>query len=162
MIHPYHLKQYNNRWFLFGLEQSPEGDWIANRPLDRIVKFSKADVPFVPNTSVDFSKRFEDVVGVTIPDETILKETIVLKFDQHRFPYVVSKPIHRSQKVLSESDCTLQIEVRPNKELESLIFSYFPHVEVISPESIREQFKEKIADNLKKYLSVQKDRTETT
>ena len=160
VIHPYHVKQYNNRWFLFGLEQTPNGDRIANRALDRIVKFSKANVPFVPNTSIDFSTRFDDVVGVTIPDDDVQKETVVLKFEPDRFPYVVSKPIHHSQKVLSEEDCILQIEVRPNKELESVIFSYFPHVEVLEPAILREQFKEKISKNLKKYLSVQKDRTD--
>lgn len=160
VIHPYHVKQYNNRWFLFGLEQTPIGDRIANRALDRIVKFSKANVPFVPNTSIDFTTRFDDVVGVTIPDDDVQKETVVLKFEPDRFPYVVSKPIHHSQKVLSEEDCTLQIEVRPNKELESVIFSYFPHVEVLEPATLREQFKEKISKNLKKYLSVQKDRTD--
>ena len=159
VIHPYHVKQYNNRWFLFGLEQTPNGDRIANRALDRIVKFSKANVPFVPNTSIDFSTRFDDVVGVTIPDD-VQKETVVLKFEPDRFPYVVSKPIHHSQKVLSEEDCILQIEVRPNKELESVIFSYFPHVEVLAPASLREEFKEKIASNLKKYTSVQNGRTD--
>lgn len=94
-------------------------------------------------------------MGVTIPEDTIVKEKIVLRFDQYRFPYVVSKPIHHSQRILSEEDCTIQIEVRPNKELESVIFSYFPHVEVLAPKKIREQFKEKIRNNLKKYLSVQ-------
>ena len=160
VIHPYHVKQYNNRWFLFGLEQTPNGDWIANRPLDRIVKFSIANVPFIPNTSIDFTKHFDDVVGVTIPEDFVTKETVVLKFDAERFPYVVSKPIHHSQKILSMEDCTLQIEVRPNKELESVIFSYFPHVEVIAPASLREEFKEKIVNNLKKYMSVQKDCTD--
>ena len=155
VIHPYFIKQYNNRWFLFGLEQTPLGNRIANRPLDRIVKFSVSDEDFIPNTSIDFSKFFDDVVGVTIPDDSVKKETIVLKFDKERFPYVVSKPIHHSQQVLSEDDCTLQIEVRPNKELESVIFSYFPHVEVLAPSLLREQFKEKIINNLKKYGSVQ-------
>lgn len=158
VIHPYHVKQYNNRWFLFGLEQSPYGDRIANRPLDRIVKFSIANVPFIPNTTIDFSTRFDDVVGVTIPEDDVVKEKIVLKFEPQRFPYVVSKPIHHSQQILSEDDCTIQIEVRPNKELESVIFSYFPHVEVLEPEHLREEYKEKISNNLKKYFSVQNGR----
>jgi predicted DNA-binding transcriptional regulator YafY len=85
---------------------------------------------------------------------------VVLKFDPERFPYAVSKPIHHSQKILSEKDCILQIEVRPNKELESVIFSYFPHVEVLAPASLREEFKEKISKNLKKYTSMQKDCTD--
>jgi predicted DNA-binding transcriptional regulator YafY len=84
----------------------------------------------------------------------------VLKFAPERFPYAVSKPIHHSQKILSEEDCILQIEVRPNKELESVIFSYFPHVEVLAPASLREEFKEKISKNLKKYTSMQKDCTD--
>ena len=161
VIHPYHVKQYNNRWFLFGLEQSSCGDRIANRPLDRIEKFSIANVPFIPNTNIDFTKRFDDVVGVTIPDDNVPKEIVVLKFDVDRFPYVVSKPIHHSQKILNENECILQIEVRPNKELESVIFSYFPHVEVLAPASLREEFKEKIANNLKKYSTVQNDCTDT-
>ena len=161
IIHPYHVKQYNNRWFLFGLEESSSGGRIANRPLDRIVKFTKANVAFIPNTTIDFSTRFNDVVGVTIPEDDVKKETIILKFDAQRFPYVVSKPIHHSQKILSDQDCTIQIEVRPNKELESMIFSYFPHVEVLSPAKLREEFKEKIANNLKKYTTVQDDCTDT-
>ena len=160
MIHPYHVKQYNNRWFLFGLEQSPYGDRIANRPLDRIEKFSIANVSFIPNTNIDFSTRFDDVIGVTIPDNNVKKETIVLKFDIDRFPYVVSKPIHHSQIVVSEEECIIQIEVRPNKEFESVIFSYFPDVEVLAPALLREEFKEKIENNLKKYTSVQNGRTD--
>ena len=160
VIHPYHVKQYNNRWFLFGLEQTPIGDRIANRPLDRIVKFSIANVPFIPNTTIDFTTHFDDVVGVSIPEDCVGKETVVLKFAPERFPYAVSKPIHHSQKILSEDDCILQIEVRPNKELESVIFSYFPHVEVLAPASLREEFKEKISKNLKKYTSMQKGCTD--
>ena len=160
VIHPYHVKQYNNRWFLFGLEQTPIGDRIANRPLDRIVKFSIANVPFIPNTTIDFTTYFDDVVGVSIPEDCVMKETVVLKFAPERFPYAVSKPIHHSQKILSEEDCILQIEVRPNKELESVIFSYFPHVEVLAPASLREEFKEKISKNLKKYTSMQKGCTD--
>ena len=160
VIHPYHVKQYNNRWFLFGLEQTPFGDRIANRPLDRIVKFSLANVPFIPNTTIDFTTYFDDVVGVSIPEDCVGKETVVLKFNPERFPYAVSKPIHHTQKIISEDDCILQIEVRPNKELESVIFSYFPHVEVLAPASLREEFKEKIENNLKKYMTVQKGCTD--
>ncbi|MBP5345230.1 MAG: WYL domain-containing protein [Bacteroidales bacterium] len=159
VVHPYHVKQYNNRWFLFGLEQSQYGDRISNRALDRIVKFSISNETFIPNTTIDFSKYFDDIVGVTIPDNSIQKETIVLMFDAERFPYVVSKPIHPSQTILNEEECTIKIEVRPNNELKSRIFSYFPQVEVIQPKWLRDDFRKKIAENLKKYSSMQKDCT---
>ena len=157
IIHPYHVKQYNNRWFLFGLEQTPCGDRISNRALDRIVKFSISDVAFIPNTTVDFSRYFDDVIGVTIPNEQVKKEPILLKFDPDRFPYIVSKPIHHSQIIYNEDDCVIQIQVRPNNELYSLIFSFLPQVEVLRPAWLRDDFKKKIAENLGKYASMQND-----
>lgn len=154
IIHPYHVKQYNNRWFLFGLEESPYGNRIANRPLDRIVKFSLANIDFIPNTSVDFKLHFKDVVGVSIPDDSVNVEKIKLKFDDDRFPYVVSKPIHHSQKVIDEQNCIIEIDVKPNRELESQILSFCPQVEVLSPAALRESISKKLQENLKKYVSV--------
>ena len=92
----------------------------------------------------------------------IQKETILLKFDADRFPYVVSKPIHHSQTVFNQEECIIQIQVRPNNELYSRIFSFFPQVEVLQPTWLREDFQKKIAENLKKYSSVQKDCTDNT
>lgn len=159
VLHPYHVKQYNNRWFLFGLEETTHGNRIANRPLDRIVKFSLADVKFIPNTEVDFGTRFKDIVGVTIPDDSIKVEQVLLKFDKDRFPYVVSKPIHHSQTTIDEEQHLLQIEVRPNKELEALLLSFGPQVEILQPEWLRQQFAEKIQEYFKIYSTVQKDCT---
>lgn len=159
VLHPYHVKQYNNRWFLFGLEETSHGSRIANRPLDRIVKFSKADVKFIPNTEVDFKKHFQDVVGVTIPDDSVKLETVLLRFDKDRFPYVVSKPIHHSQTIADEEQHLIKIQVRPNKELEAMLLSFGPQVEILQPEWLRAQFSEKIKEYLKIYSSVQKDCT---
>ena len=76
---------------------------------------------------------------------------MVLRFTPERFPYVVSKPIHASQQTVSGDDCIISIEVRPNKELFSQIFSYFPDVEVLSPEAMRAEVRQKIEENLRKY-----------
>ena len=159
IVHPYHIKQFNNRWFLLGLEETDNGNRLTNKALDRIVKFSRANVSFIPNTEVDFREYFKDIVGVTVPKEHPVAEKVVLKFDAARFPYIVSKPIHPSQEVISEEDCTLQISVRPNKELESRIFSYGPQVEVLEPEWLRQQIEGKIEETLKKYSSGKNDCT---
>lgn len=155
IIHPYHVREYNNRWFLFGFEQSSTGvPRIANRPLDRIVKLSLSNVEFIPNTMEDFSTRFDDIVGVSSSDPPGNLEHVVLKFDEDRYPYIVSKPIHHSQTIVNEKEHIVQIDVRPNKELKSLIFSFCPQVEVLSPDWLRQEIKEKIENNLKKYLTV--------
>lgn len=159
IIHPYYIKQYNNRWFLFGLEESSFGSRIANRPLDRIVRISQADVKFIPNTTFDFKKYFKDVIGVTIPDNSINIEKVLLRFDKERFPYVVSKPIHHTQIIVDEENFLIQIEVRPNKELESLLLSFGPQVEILQPQWFREQFAKIIQVNYKIYFPVQIDCT---
>ena len=157
IIHPYHIKQFNNRWFLIGLQESSHGNYITNKALDRIVKFSRANVPFIPNTDIDFNNYFKDIVGVTMPEDHPIPEEVLLRFDESRFPYVVNKPIHPSQETADEQGHIIRLRVRPNKELEARIFSYGNQVEVLKPEWLRRQIAEKLEEILKKYSSVQED-----
>jgi len=162
IVHPYHVKQFNNRWFLFGLEENEEyGNHIANKALDRIVKFSRAnEVEYIPNKDIDFNDYFKDIVGVTLPEDHTTAEPVILKFDGERFPYIISKPIHSTQEILDKEKCLLRINVRPNNELEALIFSFGPHVEVLEPAWLRHQIGDKIKETLKKYISEKKDCTD--
>ncbi len=152
IIHPYYVKQYNGRWFLYGLND--ELNRMSNLALDRIQRISKSEKPFRRNEEYDFSTYFDDVIGATIPGDDVKVETISLRFSSNRFPYVVSKPIHQSQRVVDDSSGIIEIQVRPTRELDQQIFSFLPDVEVLSPAWYRQQIKEKIEENLKKYLSV--------
>ena len=157
-IHPYYVKQYNGRWFLCGLNN--ELGRISNLAHDRIQSYTKSDKPFKKNEQYDFSTYFDDVIGITIPNDDVKKETIGLCFSANRFPYVASKPIHKSQQVIDEANGIVEIQVRPTRELDQQLFSFIPDVEVLYPELYRQQIKEKIEENLKKYLSVKKDCTD--
>lgn len=157
-LHPYFVKQFNNRWFLFGMDNEYRS--IANVALDRIFKIDIAEnIAFVPNDTVDFEHYFDDIVGVTIPKANVHKEHIVLQFSKERFPYITSKPIHRTQKIVAGEENTISIDVRPNRELDSQILSYGPDVKVVSPEDYRQEILGKIKENLKNYLPVQNDCT---
>ena len=152
VIHPHYMKQYNTRWFLFGLEDHGEyGMSPVNKALDRIVKFSIANVRFVENDQIDYETYFDDIVGVTHDRKHPEVEHVVLKFAKERFPYVVSKPIHQSQQVVNAEDGTLSIDVRINRELEQNIFSFGQQVEVLSPEWFRNQIIEKYKEIVKIY-----------
>lgn len=157
IIHPYHVKQYNNRWFLFGLLE--ETGKIVNRALDRIEQIRPADIPFKKNDIYDFNHYFDQVVGVSVPypEEEKRPMTIQLKFSLYRLPYVLSKPLHSSQEVVDKDNGVISIHVIPTRELEQLIFSYGPDVEVLSPEEYREAIRQKIEINLKKYSLDGKD-----
>lgn len=152
VIHPHYMKQYNSRWFLFGLENHGEyGMSPVNKALDRIVKFSVAKVPFVENDQIDYETYFDDIVGVTHDRKHPDVEHVILRFAKERFPYVVSKPIHQSQKIVNSEDGTLSIDVRINRELEQNIFSFGQQVEVLSPVWFRNQIIEKYKEITKIY-----------
>lgn len=152
VIHPHYMKQYNSRWFLFGLEDHGEyGMSPVNKALDRIVKFSVAKVPFVENDQIEYETYFDDIVGVTHDRKHPDVEHVVLRFAKERFPYVVSKPIHHSQQIVDAEEGTLSIDVRINRELEQNIFSFGQQVEVLSPEWFRTQIKEKYKEIIKLY-----------
>ena len=157
IIHPYYLKQYNNRWFLFG--RNDETDQITVNALDRIQGIEPmSDIAYVV-TDIDFDHYFDDIVGVTIPDDPTV-ETIVLRTTEKRYPYIASKPLHPSQRLVDRKQCILQIDVAPNFELEQKLLSFGADIEVLAPETLREQIKKKVEAAYQKYFAVQIERTD--
>ncbi|WP_202946866.1 helix-turn-helix transcriptional regulator [Nitritalea halalkaliphila] len=150
-LHPWYLKQFNNRWFLFGHNETYNA--ISNFALDRILQFTSAKVSYRENKQLDFDAYFEDVIGVTVrPDVEV--ETIQIRVDNALWPYIESKPLHGSQKVKHKSDTETRIEiaVQVNHELLALLFSYLDGLEVISPPSLRSKFKALAESITSKYL----------
>ena len=149
IVHPYYVKQYNNRWFLMAWDS--EKQYIANLALDRILSLETTDAqPFIPNTAIDFDNYFNDVIGVTIPEDES-KERIILRLNPRQYAYVTAKPLHASQQIVDASRYMISIEVKPNYELDYHILSLGPDVEVLAPASYRQHIKEKLEECLKQY-----------
>ena len=142
-MHPYHLRQYNRRWFVFAY--SEEQGEIQNYPLDRIVKLEHLSKPYI-ETDVDFEEYFNDIVGVSNYKSRIV-EKVVLKVSNKSIDYIRTKPLHGTQTELkelgTESDAFIQLKIKVNTELEMLLFSYGDAIEVIEPLWLREKFAEK-------------------
>jgi hypothetical protein len=142
-IHPYHLRQYNKRWFAFAY--SEEQKEIQNYPLDRIVKLEHLSKPYI-ETDVDFEEYFDNIVGVSNYKGRPV-EKVVLKVSNKSIDYIRTKPLHWSQTELkelgTESDAFFQLKLKINTELEMLLFSYSDAIEVIEPLWLREKFAEK-------------------
>lgn len=155
-IHPYYLKQYNNRWYLLGY--NPEFEDLSIIPLDRIENIAYSDTTFKRNLNFDFNAYFRDILGVTI-EKGKEPERIRLKFSPQRLPYVLSKPIHHSQIVENEAEGIISLNLIPNKELISELIWFRDDVEILSPEPLREEIKEIIAKMYQKYFGVKKDCT---
>lgn len=149
IIHPYLIKQHNKRWFLFGKNSSKDGV-VSNLPLDRIISITQSGKAYEPDDS-NFKEILSNLIGVTVNKDTEIEE-IGLKFSEDRFPYILTKPIHKSQEVADEENRIVRIRVYPNKELESQILQFGSDVEVLFPQVLREKIRKKIAEMYAKYV----------
>ncbi|MCF6222908.1 MAG: WYL domain-containing protein [Flavobacteriaceae bacterium] len=148
ILHPYYLKQYNNRWFLFGKNRDFEN--LTNLALDRIIDIEEANGQYL-EADINFNEYFEDVIGVSVNEVPIQK--ILLKVSKNAINYIKTKPLHGSQKIKEENDrfTWVELELIPNYELESQILSFGDNIEVVHPLNLREGLKERIELLLTKY-----------
>ena len=154
VVSPYHLKQYNNRWFLIGKQSDFVG--LTNYAIDRIdgikemgrKKFEPQDEDF------NFDEYFEDVIGVSVEDVPV--EDVVIYANDKAFNYIYTKPLHESQVARCEraedGRRIITLKVKDNYELRALLRSFGSQIEVIKPASLREKMK-KEADTLSKMYS---------
>ena len=122
--------------------------------MDRIVLVIDIDLEYKSNIQIDFAEYFEDIIGVTIDNEAGV-ELIKLKITNTLYPYIQTKPIHGSQKLLErgENHTLITLEIILNYELESLVLSYGEGVEVVSPLVFRERISKRAQSILKNYKS---------
>lgn len=148
-FHPYYLKQYNNRWFVFG--KNPLFENITNLALDRLIDVEVLDKIFI-ETDLDFKEYFEDIIGVTF-NEKKQATNIILRVDKSLWPYIETKPLHGSQKVIQKDEnyVDIKLELIPNYELESLILQHGEKITVLEPSTLSNKIQDRIQQLIKKY-----------
>ncbi len=151
VVHPYYMKEYNQRWFLFGLDDKYKR--LCNFALDRIDSVESATKKYIENTDIDFETYFDDIIGVTNIAKTEVEE-ISLWVSKDQLPYILSKPLHKSQILYEEhkdGSGIITIEVKPNFELKQLLLSFGERATVLSPKHLREEILDKIKKNYENY-----------
>lgn len=161
-FHPYLLREYNRRWFVFGRLEDPkkggdkigEGGFLALALdcIDGEVEDSKVNFRTFSCEGYDKPVEFfDDIVGTTnIPENDV--QTIVLWANDSIKGYIGNKPIHISQMELHDGkgasewrekrpdlkDGTFfQIECKRNYELTRELCSYGSSIEILTPAEVR-------------------------
>ncbi|MCX6198779.1 MAG: WYL domain-containing protein [Bacteroidetes bacterium] len=159
VLHPYLLKEYNNRWFVIGMTEEAhikETYEISQYGLERIkgkIKNEGLEHYYHPDFNPD--EYFAHVIGVSAkPGATV--ENVVLRFAIDRAHYVETNRLHSTQHAIegkaTKTHKTFSYELIPNQELESLILSFGEDIEVLKPEKLREAITIKINLNKKIYI----------
>ncbi len=137
IFNPYLLKEYRNRWFVFGTKRHIHT--LVNLSLDRIHHLDVAEKePYLENTFFDPVTFFDDLVGVT-KNIGMKAETVRFMVDRQNAPYVMTKPFHKSQKVVEEREdgaVIFEIEVVINQELQREMFGFADSIKVLVPPSL--------------------------
>lgn len=155
---PYYLKEYNQRWFVFGRSTTPDHKPLPYSILgiERIVgRISVAEEHEVAIKSPMLAKNyFKDIVGVTRKNGSKLHIEIAANTPE-AFYRLYTKPLHHSQKIVTEpSDGVkgvISIDVIANQELDSQLLAYGPDIKVLSPESYKEHFASRVEALAKQY-----------
>ena len=135
IFYPYLLKEYRNRWFMFGRRKGG----LVNLALDRMHDIQIVEKErFVENDLFDPQTFFDDVVGVT---KSIGTKSEVVRFwvNRDNAPYVLTKPFHKSQKTVEDREDgskVFEIDVVINQELQREFFGFADTVRVLSPQAL--------------------------
>ena len=141
IAHPMILKEFNNRWFV--VTRKDETDQILTLALDRI-KGIKIELDKKYNDeNFDANAYYKDTIGVTVLNDEALFD-VVIKVNRTHAPYVLTKPLHTSQKMeerLRDGSMIFSLRVHNNFEFQKRILSFGSGVEVIKPGRLRRQIK---------------------
>lgn len=151
---PYILKEYRNRWFVFG--RGPRDKYVVNLALDRIVSLTApVGENFIEDPTFDPETYFKDMIGVTKIPGIMDRETEVRFWaDAKQVPYIETKPLHSSQMVVERNEdgsAIFQITVCENYELEKSLIEFGEGIKVLSPKPLVTKIRNRLVMALNLY-----------
>lgn len=139
-FNPYLLKEYSNRWYVFGYNEY----WKSLRlyALDRVKKVERLIGEEYRPSAIPPKDYFRNVIGVTRFEGTEPRE-VRLKFTAHQAPYVLSQPLHESQQVEEQTGnhTIISLKVHESPELDIILLGWNKEVEVLEPPEYRKKIK---------------------
>lgn len=160
IFHPHFLKEYNGRWNLFGHaeEHFPENGY--NIPLDRIQAKprEKSKTAYIAAPPMFYEQFFKDIIGVSHLKDSVKHTVFIRAHAYYIYRLTETKPIHQSQETSTvwgeHEDGTygeFSIQVEVNNEFIGRILQMGAGLEIVSPNEVREMFKQRVADLARLY-----------
>lgn len=159
VLHPHYLKEYNNRWFVFGLSVTEHGKDLATPyPLDRIISnISIHDIEEYIESDIDYDSYFDEFIGVS-KTKSNLHKVVFRTNDKYIHGLILTKKIHPTQRLTKEwsdeDQCgRFEISVRTNNELKARFLSFGNGITIEYPQWYANKITQEIDKMLKSYLN---------
>ncbi|NCD69364.1 helix-turn-helix transcriptional regulator [Mucilaginibacter agri] len=147
----YLLKEYRNRWFVLG-QAHKRSSPLLTLALDRIQAVEEYTDDYRANKQIDLTTYYENVIGVT---KTINQRDneVIFWADKDTAPYIITKPLHPTQKLLKEEEDgkIFSIRVVLNFELERELLGFGARIKVLGPRILVKQIKVNLNKALNNY-----------
>jgi predicted DNA-binding transcriptional regulator YafY len=156
-FHVWWLKEFKNRWFAAGIHHGKEKQGIIHLALDRMLAINLApDTDYIPNQTTDADLYYGNVIGVTV-SENLRAISVKLFVNHPHAPYVETKPLHHSQRVLERTanGIVVQLRVQHNYELEKEILGFGEGMIVLAPERLRVAIRQRLLAGLDAYAATE-------
>ncbi|MFW5877677.1 MAG: helix-turn-helix transcriptional regulator, partial [bacterium] len=147
-VHPYLLKEFRNRWYLIGLNDT-KGE-LRTYGLDRIWEVEEIEQEYIPK---NFKARdyFRNTVGIISP----MGEPPEIRIEvlRNQAQYLITQPLHESQFIESENEekVIFGYKVHPTYEFKSLILAMGSDVKVLMPVSFKKEVLRELNDAILGY-----------
>ena len=144
VFHAYLLKEFNNRWFVIGRKN--KGEAILNLAIDRIISIQNSKKnSFKENENFDPENYYKNAIGVSV-SPTLKIEKVKLFVTHLHAPYLITKPLHWSQKVIDKTyyGITLSLDLQHNFELEKKILGFGDGIKVIEPPRLKKNIEKRL------------------
>lgn len=158
---PYILKEFRNRWFVFGKRHDAPDGLIQNLALDRIEDIADAPKKEKYKTERAFQPQsfFENMIGVSRCMDSPI-EHVVFEATAKEAPYIQTKPLHDSQKEVerrADGSVVFSIDVIINYELERDLLGYGEGITVFAPSHLVEKIQHRISLSIENYKKMQEN-----
>lgn len=136
---PLLLKEYRNRWYLISFDLAKEA--ISTYALERMTDLESSSEIYSKSINFDSTQFFKNAIGITANENK--PETVIFKAENIAAKYIQSQPFHKSQQTLKEGKNRTQfsLEVLISEELIRSLLSYGGEIEVLEPQSLRDEMK---------------------
>lgn len=151
ILHPYLLKEYNHRWYVVGFNDYFRK--INLFGLDRILSIETTSrVAYIENNFFNPEAYFRHVIGVTVSLKSEPVEVILYVLPGSA-PYVMTKPLHPSQRLIREigDGVLISLKVQINFELHAVLRGMCDTVLVVKPSRLRLSIEEDVQNSLALY-----------
>lgn len=149
IVSPQHLAHYHDNWYLDAWDELRQA--LRSFSIDRIEAATELDEPAIDVPRQELEEHFASAYGIFAGKAN---KMAVLRFSRERARWVADERWHPEQsgQFLTDGRYELRIPYRDSRELVMDILRHGPDVEVVAPDSLRNEVVTHLRETLARYV----------